>query len=313
MLPGTPGTVESDHMGDHQDLRFSMVGMMIYKQIVIPQENKSVQIIATHINWEAVGSDPAVIAENIARISARIKIEKGEPDMKPVAIVAFGPSLREHFRKVSEFDTIYTCSGAHRFLIDRGVIPTYHVDSDPRAYKADILGEPHRNVEYLISSICHPTYFDKLEFYRAKVKLWHMLFLEPEIFQHYPKMEWIMTGGHTVGPRTIKLARMMGFDNLHMFGFDGSVDAEGRTHAEAHPNPPTDMDWIEYEGKRYYTNANWEDHAAILLKELDRIGDIQYTFHGDGLIQEMARHHVPVTRADMPMRVYKDEKGECMW
>jgi hypothetical protein len=140
-----------------------------------------------------------------------------------------------------------------------------------------------------------------------------MLFLEPEIFQFYPKMEWIMTGGHTVGPRTIKLARMMGHANLHMFGFDGSVDSEGRTHAEEHPHPPTDMDWIEYHDKRYYTNHNWEDHAAIMLKDLDKMPEIRTIFYGDGLIQAMARAHVPVRRATMPVRVYKDEKGECMW
>ena len=285
---------------------------LAYKQIAIPPQNKSVQIIATHINWEAVGSDPAVIAENSARIKGRIKIEKGAPDYEPVAIVAFGPSLRDSWRQLRGFDTIYTCSGAHRFLLERGLTPSYHVDSDPRAYKADILGDPHRDVEYLISSICHPTYFDKLELYHARVKLWHMLFLEPEIFAFYPKMEWIMTGGHTVGPRTIKLARLMGHANLHMFGFDGST-ADGATHATEHPNPPTDLDWIEYEGRRYYTNSNWEDHAAILLRDLDRMPEVRTTWYGDGLIQEMAKRHVPVGRAAQPIRVYKDEFGKCMW
>ena len=285
----------------------------VYEQVPIPETNRNVQIIATHINWANLGADPWVIAENSERIKGRIKLEKGPPDHDPVAIVAYGPSLRDTWRDIRGFRTIYTCSGSHRYLLECGITPTYHVDSDPRAYKADILGEPDRDVEYLISSICHPTYFDKLELYHARVKLWHMLFLEPEIFQHYPKMEWIMTGGHTVGPRTIKLARMMGHANLHMFGFDGSVAVDGATHATDHPNPPTDLDWIEYDGKRYYTTRNWEDHAVILFKELDRIGDIDYTFHGDGLIQEMARHHKPVKRAYMPNRVYKDEHGQCMW
>lgn len=286
--------------------------MTVYQQIAIPPQNKSIQVIATHINWDAVGSDPAVIAENSARIKGRIKIEKGAPDYEPTAIVAFGPSLRDTWRELAHFERIYSCSGAHRFLLDRDIVPTYHVDSDPRAYKADILGGPDSRVEYLISSICHPTYFDKLELYHAKVKLWHMLFLEPEIFAYYPKMEWIMTGGHTVGPRTIKLARLMGHANLHMFGFDGST-SDGRTHADDHPNPPNDLDWIEYEGKRYYTNSNWEDHAAILLKDLDRMPEVRTTWYGDGLIQEMAKRHVPVQRAAQPIRVYKDEDGQCMW
>lgn len=286
---------------------------MIYQQQPIEGVSKPIRIVATHINWEAVGAEPSVIAENSARIRGRIKLEKGEPDQEPVAIVAFGASLLKTYKDVAGFKTIYTCSGAHKFLIEHGIVPTYHVDSDPRAYKADILGEPHRDVEYLISSICHPTYFDKLELHHAKVKLWHMLFLEPDIFQHYPKWEWIMTGGHTVGPRTIKLARMMGHANLHMFGFDGCVDEDGRTHATEHPNPPTDLEWIEFEGRRYYTNRNWEDHAQILLQDLDRMPEVNCTFRGDGLIQEMAKRHVPVKRAYVPMRVYKDEDGKCMW
>ena len=285
----------------------------IYRQVTPPPEANPTQIIATHINWEYLGIDPAVIAENSARVKGRIKLEKGAPDYEPVAVVAFGPSLRQTYERVREFRTIYTCSGAHRFLIERGIIPTYHVDSDPRAYKADILGEPHQQVEYLISSICHPTYFDKLELHHAKVKLWHMLFLEPEIFQYYPKFEWIMTGGHTVGPRTVKLARMMGHANVHIFGMDGSTDAEGRTHAEDHPNPPTDMQWVEFDGKRYYTTHNWEDHAAIMLRDFDKMPELHTTFYGDGLIQQMAKRHVPVERATMPMRVYKDEDGHCMW
>ena len=284
---------------------------LIYEQQPIPIANKPIRIVATHINWEMLGIDPVVIALNSTRISGRIKIEKGEPSDEPIAVVAFGPSVKETWKQVKDFKTVYTCSGAHKFLIERGIVPTYHVDSDPRAYKADILGEPHPDVEYLISSICHPTYFDKLELHHAKVKLWHMLFLEPEIFQYYPKWEWIMTGGHTVGPRTIKLARMMGYANLHMFGFDGS--ANGETHATPHPNPPSDLEWMQHEGGRFKTNANWEDHAKILFQELDRMDDIKYKFYGKGLIQEMAKRHIPIERATMPMRVYKDERGECMW
>ena len=286
---------------------------VIYQQRIIPPESKSLEIMATYINWEVLGVEPSVIAENSERVKGRIKLEKGVPDQDPIAIVAWGPSLRDTWEEIKKFKIIYTCSGAHRFLIDRGIIPTFHVDSDPRPYKADILGDPHPDITYLISSICHPTYFDKLELHHSSVKLWHMLFLEPEIFKFYPKMEWIMTGGHTVGPRTMKLARMMGHANLHMFGFDGSVDKEGRAHATQHPNPPTDLEWRKLDGKQFYTNNNWEDHAVILLKELDRQPEIQYKFYGEGLIQTMAKKHVPVKRAARPMRVYKDEDGQCMW
>lgn len=288
---------------------------LIYQQRPLPNNAAAVRIISTHINWEAVESDPAVIAENSQRITGRIKLAK-EPEEfsdEPCAVVAFAPSLRDNWREIEGYKTVFTCSGSHRYLLERGLVPTFHVDSDPRAYKADILGAPHRDVTYLISSICHPTYFDKLELHRARVKLWHMLFTEPEIWVHFPKYEWIMTGGHTVGPRAVKLAHMMGYRNIHIYGMDGCSDANGNTHAEPHPNPPTDLEWITYNGKRYKTNRNWEDHGAILLADFDRMPDMKYTFHGEGLIQEMAKLHVPVKRAAMPARVYKDAEGRCAW
>lgn len=273
---------------------------------------QAVRIIATYINWNNLGVNPNVIAENSARVKGRIKLHEGELNRSPCAIVGFGPSLKDTWGQLHNYKTIYTCSGAHKYLIERGIIPTFHVDSDPRAYKANILGQPHPDVTYLISSICHPTYFDKLELYHSKVKLWHMLFLEPEIFAYFPKNEWILTGGHTVGPRSIKIARLMGHANLHMFGFDGSV-AFGETHSDKHPNPPDDLRKIEFNGKTYLSTNNWEDHAVILFKDFDRMPEVEYTFHGDGLIQAMARKHVRIERAKMPTAVYKNDQGTCAW
>lgn len=285
----------------------------VYRQVSLPEGHGSTRIVATHINWESVGADPAVIGENSLRIKGRVKIEKGEPDYEPTAIVAFGPSLADTYSQLSAFKRIYTCSGAHKFLLERGITPTYHVDSDPRAYKADILGEPNRDVQYLLASICHPTYFDKLELHGCDVKLWHMLFLEPHIWVHFPTNEAILTSGHTVGPWTAILARVMGHANLHFFGFDASAGTGDKTHVTQHPNPPRDLEWIQYDGRYYLTNRNWEDHAAILLKDFDRMPEVRYTFYGDGLMQHMARRHVPVKRASMPLRVWKTEKGECVW
>lgn len=292
-----------------------MTPSLVYSQVGEPNVYKgrqAIRIIGTYINWEMIGEDPSVIAENSRRIHGRIALHEGELNKHPVAVVGFGPSLKDTWEQLRDFKPIYTCSGAHKFLIEKGIVPTYHVDSDPRAYKADILGEPHSDVTYLMASICHPTYFDKLELYHARVKLWHMLFLEPTVFAHFPKHEWIMTGGHTVGPRAIKIARFMGNANLHMFGFDGSV-ADGRTHSSEHPHPPSDLEKLKFNGKSYLTNHNWQDHAEILFKDFDRMPEVSYKFYGDGLIQSMARDHVRISRASMPDKVYKNDEGNCVW
>lgn len=288
-----------------------------YKQV----ENTGIQatrIIGTYINWSQLGVEPTLIAENSERIKDRINYEEFRKDAplsdEPVAIVGYGPSLKKTWPMLKDYKTIYTGSGSHRFLLDKGIVPTFHVESDPHEYKAEILGGAHPWTTYLISSICHPKYFDVLEHHHVRVKLWHMLFLEPEVWKYFPDEEWIMTGGHIVGPRMVKIARIMGHSNLHIFGLDASTDG-ALTHSDArHPNPPEELEHIEASnGKYYWTNRSWEDHANILFKELDRMPEVKTTFFGDGLIQAMAKTHVPVNRAPMPMMVFKGKDGQCYW
>jgi len=110
------------------------------------------------------------VAENIKRIPGRVQPHKDRDDR--IAVVCYGPSLEETWPQLREFDKIITVSGAHKFLIDRGIIPTWHAEVDPRPHKADLIGQPHKEVEYLAASVCHSAVFDLLEGHN--VKLWHI-------------------------------------------------------------------------------------------------------------------------------------------
>ena len=114
---------------------------------------------------------------SIKRFNKRV-VPNFETNNEPVAIVCFGPSLKKNWEKVKDFKIIITCSGAHKFLIDRGIIPTYHIEVDPRKHKIELLGKPHKNVKYLIASCCHPKYFDHLNGY--DVSIWHVFYNESE-------------------------------------------------------------------------------------------------------------------------------------
>jgi len=267
-------------------------------------------VVGTFIDWDALELDPRVIIENSKRITGRIKPHEGTDfNTEPVAIVGFGPSLHKTWEMLEAYKTIYTCSGAHKFLLERGIVPTYHVDSDPRAYKSAIIGTPHNRVTYLIASSCHPTYFDKLEWYGSTVKLWHILFPFPaEIITYYPEGEWIMTGGHTVGARTIKMARIMGYTNLHIFGMDASLGPHGMSHANEHPNFVRDYFPYSVDGHTYMTNDDWEKHAKILLNDLDHLPEVSYQFHGEGLMQTLARRHHRGDKPYLPLCIIVDRK-----
>jgi hypothetical protein len=275
----------------------------IYHSVGLPNMVNGQPIVratATVIHWEDLGVKPEAIAINAARKIPRYQPSFAQHGNDPVAIVAYGQSLNKTWELVRNFKTIFTCSGAHRYLIDRGIIPTFHVDCDPRIHKIDILGKPHPEVTYLICSCCNPAYFDMLEKNDANVKLWHLFFAEPEIHALVPSGEQILTGAGSVGGRAMTIAVLEGYTNLHFFGFDA---CEG--HADFHPNRPTNFYPYKFEGKMYATTDNWIAHAEQLLDDLDGLPQVKSTFHGSGLLQDMAASWVHVPRKPLPLGIMK--------
>lgn len=218
------------------------------------------------------------------------RIQGVESQDHPVAIVCFGPSLRDTWEKIRDFKTVITCSGAHKFLIDRGVIPTYHVEVDPRAHKIELLGTPHPDVTYLPSSTCHPDYFDHLDKHGAKVVLWHVFTNDEEAYRVLPRGEWALTGGSNVGLRAMTIARFFGFKDHHVFGMDGNQ--RDTKHAGPHPiQDKAGYSTVTYEGVEYKTTPAMLESAKQTFHEIDMMVDVTATFYGEGLVQEMAKRH----------------------
>lgn len=226
---------------------------------------------------------------NINKVKDRI--QPGDLKHEPIALVSFGPSLNKTWPALKKFKHIMTCSGAHKFLIEKGIIPTWHADLDPRDYKIKILGAPHKDVEYLIASTIHPNYLEALKDY--KVKLWHIFANDDEAEMILPKGEYKITGGSSVGLRTMTLARFMGYTDFHIFGMDGSF-AEGNTHTTPHPNaPPPESFETVYNGKKYKTTPSILHVAKETFHELDQMSDVKAKFYGEGLVQDMAKDYKP--------------------
>lgn len=224
-----------------------------------------------------------------ARIKGRIQpVEIIRED--PIAVVCFGPSLADTWEQIKEFKYVVTCSGSHKFLVERGIIPNWHVEVDPRPHKVKLIGPPHEGVEYLIASTCHQDVFDHLEGFN--VKLWHVFASEEESLRVLPPGEWALTGGSSVGLRAMTIARFLGFVNQHVFGMDG---CEGRTgkHAAEHPNQPKGYCVTTYKEVEYRTTTSMMECAKQTFHELNMMPDVRATFHGDGLVQAMAKDYVP--------------------
>lgn len=214
-----------------------------------------------------------------------------EKRIEPVAVACFGPSLRDTWEEIRDFKHVISCSGAHRFLIERGIIPSIHVEVDPRAHKVALLGTPHPDVIYLPCSACHPDYFDHLEKHGAQVRVWHVFSNEEEAVRVLPRGEWALTGGADVGLRSILIARFLGFRNVQVFGMDGCL--RETSHAAEHPNAPKQEAEVEYGGQIYRTTAALLMCAKSVWHELNMLKDVRATFHGEGLVQAMARNYTP--------------------
>lgn len=234
------------------------------------------------------------IAQAIARIPGRIE---GHPEKRtePVAVVCYGPTLNDTWEQIKDFRYVISCSGSHPFLIDRGIVPTWHVEVDPRAHKAELIGTPHPDVEYLIASTCHAAVFDRLEGHT--VKLWHVFDSTADAKRVLPAGEWALTGGSSVGLRAMTIARFLGFTDLHVFGMDGCEGPSGK-HAAAHPNQPSEHFLTHLHGREFRTTPSMLACAKQTFHELNQMPDVTATFYGDGLVAELMKDYVP---APVPM------------
>ena len=223
---------------------------------------------------------------NIPRVKERLYPVESVSD-EEIAVVCFGPSLKKTWSELKNFKTIITCSGAHKFLLERGITPTYHVDLDPRPHKVEMLGTPHKDTTYLIASCCNPNMLDKLEGF--KVKLWHIYANETNqnLPLVYPRGEWILTGGCNVGLRCLVIARVLGFRRVHVFGMDCSFPKDSGHHADTHTNASKKSFETPYGGKMYYCEPVMLDYARTFFHEVEQLPDMTFKLHGEGLLQHM--------------------------
>jgi GT2 family glycosyltransferase len=264
--------------------------MLKYPELNIGDQQKVSYCIPIPLRDEQIKLSTARIKERVT------PYPNGQTREEPIAVVCFGPSLNDTWEKIKDFKYVISCSGAHKFLLDKGIIPTFHIDIDPREHKVELLGKPNKDVEYLIGSCCHPKLFGKLEDFN--VKLWHAFATEEEAFRLLPHGEWALLGGSSAGLRALTMARFLGFTKLHIFGMDGSFgveDTETKSgkHAAPHPNQTVHHALVEYSGVKYRTTPAFLECAKQTFHELDRLPDVKATFYGHGLVQTMAKQYVP--------------------
>jgi hypothetical protein len=228
-------------------------------------------------------------------IALRKSKEKGWPQMvrqpvsdKWLSIVCYGPSLKHTWQNIQR--PILTVSGAHDFLIERGIVPDFHMDCDPREYKAKFTAKPHKDVQYLMATVCHPKIWEQLDGH--KVQLWH-LHNGPETGEWVAKNDPganMLGGGSTAGMRALEVGSMMGYRRFHIHGMDNSFEGEAR-HAGEHGGKKQNAVDVNVDGRWFKSSPQMIEAGKEMVQFIQNY-DAEILFYGDGLQQAMVNHYV---------------------
>lgn len=224
-------------------------------------------------------------------------IKQGAPRLRAfpigdetLTIVGYGPSLEDSWQKIKP--PVLTTSGALNFLLGKGMVPKFgdwfHCDVDPRPHKLDFIRPPHRDVVYLMGSVCNPKSWKLLREAKVRHYLWHAVSGDHTLqWVHENDPGTVLVGaGSTIGLSAIHLGGVIGFRKFELHGYDGSFK-DGRRHAGphggvVHGEMPSTLN-PAYMTSRLMDNSNVE--MTNHLKNFP----IFCVFHGDGLMQDWVR------------------------
>jgi hypothetical protein len=221
-----------------------------------------------------------------------------------MSLACYGPSLKDTWQDLKR--PIMSMSGSHDFLIERGIIPDFHVDIDPRLHKLTYILKPHKDVQYLMASVCHPFTWSLLKGYN--VKTWHVVSgknTKDWIAKHDPGTI-LLAGGSSVGLCATHIGGVLGYQHFEIHGMDGSFSEDNKRHAGNHyGRMQYPIEWTAnghtYKTSRVMMNANVE--MINMLKYFPFFA----VFHGKGLMQDM------IIDADLPnAAIAGTEKAEAV-
>lgn len=231
------------------------------------------------------------VRRNINTTSKRLGLR--EPAHDRVAVLAcYGPSLRETWPHIAMAQVagadVFTVSGSHQFLIDRGVIPLAHMDCDPREHKALQFGAPDQRVKYWIASCVHPAYLTRLEGH--DVTLWHSYNKEAsrEIFEMDPGHE-LVVGGGSIGLRALSVLYCRGYRKFEIHAMDSCSSASGEHHADFHYASYPGVAEVKCGDRWFLATAIHIAYARYFFKSHKMLKGSTFNFHGDGLLAEMVK------------------------
>lgn len=207
-----------------------------------------------------------------------------------------GPSLKANLLEIRKLRArkavIFSVNGVHDWLIERGIVPDYHVVLDSREANASFVAKPHKGVKYLIGAQCHDSVFDALAGQDVTLWLNEMEGAEQEVKGIEDKPVVLVGGGATVGLRTLCLGYLLGHRDVRIFGMDSCYfGTENHAYPQAMNDGEVPREIMLRDGKRF-TCANWMAKQAMEFQATARAlmaQGVTLTVYGNGLIAEIMK------------------------
>lgn len=281
-----------------------------------------IQAQAEHLFWNKLGgvvtSAATSVDESMENVRANtgrghpwfhdqclVRDESQLPHSNRMALVGGGPSLKGTAAELLDFPTMMVCGSSHDWVQENCPrIPEYCTVCDPDPVMANYLRKPNPDTTYLIATQCNPAVFDALKGHN--IIMWHCWPIgaadeDAKKFLQETTPGWVAIGGGcTVGLRAISMAMMMGYSDLHFFGFDSCMTSDDEHHAYPFTDPEKEflgdiydlrigMNTIGGPQEKCYRVAGYQlAQAEHYRQTLMAMGDkFKATFHGPGLLADM--------------------------
>lgn len=162
----------------------------------------------------------------------------------PCSIVGSGPTINETHKEL--VGDVIAINSAISYLLDQGIVPKFGVLWDGTEI-VEKFARPHPDITYLVASRCHPKVFERLKY--CKVVVWHAagdhdiidVMQKPEVIEKMPLPQPLICGGSAGVTRTIYVASVLGYTDVHLFGADSCYSVLGETHIRGSLVPEKDI------------------------------------------------------------------------
>jgi hypothetical protein len=196
------------------------------------------------------GTDPSLIVNRIERMEYAAKqnarrLPHIEAHNGRCIIVGAAPSIKDCLDEVRELmkdrlTILMSVNGAHKYLIDHGIIPNMHVlfEIDMKRFEEYTGGKPHKDVYYYMCSHLAQSMFDELKDHHKVI--WHYYDEDPEYQRNLMRIfpgEFMIQGGYMTFFRTLTVATIPELPQYTMGKTHGCLCWNSRDKQEIHHSP----------------------------------------------------------------------------